>query len=90
MIHSLSGGELKLSSRYDFAKVTLVEGSEKGRACWYICPYQNIGQNDVVLVPFGLENTPTKAVVLRVDNNVSEQTSPLPIKRMKKILKKLD
>ena len=90
MIHSLSGGELKLNKSYDFAKVEIQEGLEKGRPYWFICPFKDICQNDLVLVPLGQENTPTKALVLRVDKNISEQTSPLPIKRMKKILQKLN
>lgn len=89
MIHSLSGGELKLHKSYDFAKVEIKEGFEKGKPYWFICPFKDVCQNDLVLVPLGQENAPTKALVLRIDKNISEQTSPLPIKHMKKILQKL-
>ena len=39
---------------------------------------------DKVVVPFGKERE--KAVVLKLDKNVSEQVSPMPIRQMKEIL----
>lgn len=88
MIHSLSGGKLKINNSFDFAKVQICEGVEKGRLYWFICPFKDVCKNDIVLVPLGQENIPVKALVLRIDKNISEQTSPLPIKRMKIILQK--
>ena len=40
---------------------------------------------DTVTAPFGASETPERAVVLRVDI-ASEQTPPLPVKRMKRVI----
>lgn len=82
MIHSLSGGELKLSNSYDFAKVEILES---GATFWYISPFPTLKINDIVLVP--LKDSQIKGQVKRIDKNISEQSFPIPIKRMKKIIK---
>ncbi len=87
MIHSLSGGVIKDIEYFDFAKVKVTEGILCNNIFWYISPFSNLKQGDIVLVPLGANNTQTKAEVLRVDKNVSGQTAPVPVKRCKKIIK---
>ena len=82
MIHSLSGGELKINNSYDFAKV---ENLNNGDIYWYISPFPFLKINDIVLVP--LKENQIKGRVIRIDKNVSEQSFPIPIKKMRKIIK---
>ena len=82
MIHSLAGGVIREKKYFDFAKVRF----ETGEVYWYISPIENLKAGDTVLVPVGRENEPTVAYVLRIDKHVSEQVSPIPAKRAKKIL----
>ena len=82
MIHSLSGGELKINNSYDFAKV---ENLNNGDIYWYISPFPSLKINDIVLVP--LKENQIKGRVIRIDKNVSEQSFPIPINRMRKIIK---
>lgn len=82
MIHSLSGGVIREKKYFDFAKVRF----ETGEVYWYISTFENLKAGDRVLVPVGRENEPTPAYVLRIDKHVSEQVSPIPAKRAKKIL----
>lgn len=81
MIHSLSGGVLREKKYFDFAKVKL----ESGEIYWYISPFANLKAGDYVVVPYG--ESEMRAYVLRVDKHISEQVSPIPTKRAKKILK---
>ena len=82
MIHSLSGGVLSENNIVDIAKVQF----ETGEIYWYICNIENIKVGQIVLVPFGKSDKPTKAKILRIDKNVSSQTSPVPFSRMKEII----
>lgn len=86
MIHSMAGGELKINNKFDFAKIEIIEGYECGTSYWFISPFSNIKVGDLVIVPLGKDNKEFKGKVLRIDKNISEQTAPFPIKRMKKII----
>ena len=86
MIHSLSGGELKINKNFDFAKVELLEGDCCGLAFWYIANGKLIKEGSVVVVPFGKNEHLVKGKVVRIDRNINEQSAPFPIKRMKKIV----
>ena len=90
MIHSLSGGQLKINKNYDFAKVEILEGESASLAFWFISPFKELKEGQIVVVLFGRENKEVKGKVLRIDRNVNEQSSPFPIKRMKKIVNILD
>ena len=90
MIHSLSGGQLKINTNYDFAKVEILEGESASLAFWFISPFKELKEGQIVVVLFGRENKEVKGKVLRIDRNVNEQSSPFPIKRMKKIVNILD
>ncbi len=86
MIHSMAGGELKFNQHFDFAKVEIIEGEDIGLIFWFISPFSNLQIGNKVLVPLGKNNKEVKAKVLRIDKNISEQSSPFPIKRMKTII----
>ncbi len=87
MIHSLAGGIVKDLQYNDFAKVKIVQdGMYFGSIFWYINPFKGLNEGDLVVVPVGVNNAKFKAEVLRVDKNVSIQTSPVPIKRCKSII----
>lgn len=88
MIHSLAGGNLGKVKFADFAKVQLLEGSNKNEIYWYVTKITLI-ENDVVLVPFGKNNALVKARVLRVDKNVSSQVSPIPFSHAKEVYNKI-
>lgn len=85
MIHSMSGGVLDEYGTYTFVKVRL-DGDE--RPYWYVCDFQ-VSEGDRVLAPFGVSGVGRPALVMRVEQNVSAQVSPIPIKRAKKLLRKL-
>ena len=85
MIHSLAGGVLKDKKTYDFAKVEILDDYYSG-IFWYISKIKNLKENDIVLVPFKNGDIKLRAKVLRVDKNVSEDCSPIPIKRAKEVL----
>ena len=89
MIHSMAGGELGNQEFLDFAKVQLLEGVRKGDICFYISKISGLKIDDVVLVPYGVNNNLIKAKILRIDTNVSSFTSPIPIKKAKEIYKKV-
>ena len=81
MIHSLAGGVVKESQFFDFVKVKIDDGS----SFWFINDIFDLKIGDCVLAPIGKNEVLTKAVVVRIDKNVNGQTSPIPLKRMKKI-----
>ncbi|MCH5156027.1 MAG: hypothetical protein J1F69_05405 [Clostridiales bacterium] len=84
MIHSMSGGILSEYGTYTFVKVKF-DGDE--RPYWYVCDF-DVREGDRVQAPFGAGGT-KEACVLRVEQNVSGQVAPIPIKRAKKLLRKL-
>lgn len=83
MIHSMSGGVIREKKFCDFAKVR----TETGEKFWFVSTIFDLKVGDWVVVPFGKDNI--KAQVLRIDKNVSEQMSPIPMKRAKEILQKI-
>ena len=86
MIHSTAGGKLKEYSYNDIAKVEYLENNERA---FVLCPLENIKEGDIVIVNFpNFEEKEAK--VLRVDKHVYEQNFPIPIKRLKKIIRKKD
>ena len=88
MIHSMAGGRLGSVEYNDFAKVRILEGECQGQAFFYITKIPLLKVGDEVIVPVGISNTQTKAVVERIDKNVSSQCSPVPVKRAKAISRK--
>lgn len=82
MIHSMSGGVIKDNGYYTFAKVEL-----DGLPCWYVSPVSSVEVGDRVIVPFGKRETLREGVVLKVERNVSEQCSPVPMNRIRSIEK---
>lgn len=88
MIHSMCGGGLKDNALLTFVKVSFLDcpACEK-RPYWYVCPFVGIAVGDTVLAPYGRDGALYKAEVLRVDENVSEQTPPFPLSSMKEIVK---
>ena len=86
MIHSMAGGKLRTHESHDYAKVEILEGERRSDIMWFISTFPFLKENDLVLVPVGRTDTPTKAKVIRVDKNVNELSFPIAIKRIKKIL----
>ena len=85
MIHSMSGGVLSELGAFTFVKVKF-DGDEK--PFWYICDFE-VAEGDRVSAPFGASGLGKPATVLRVEQNVSGQVAPIPVKRAKKLLYKL-
>lgn len=91
MIHSLAGGDIRELKVADFAKVEITEeGINKGVKLWYITDINGLEAGDKVLVPYGVQNSLIEAKIERIDRFVNAQTSPVPMKRAKKIFKKID
>lgn len=90
MIHSMCGGGLSDNEIYSFAKVRFDNVALCGdRPYWFINDIAGLKIGDVVMAPFGFDEKPERAVVLRVDD-ASEQTPPFPVKRMKHIIARAD
>lgn len=83
MIHSMSGGVMSDLGAFTFVKV-IIDGC--AAPYWYICDL-DIEEGDAVIVPLG--GAEKRATVLRVERNVSSQVAPVPVKRAKRVLKKL-
>ena len=90
MIHSLAGGSFKEKRVFDFAKVELMEGIQKGDFLWYIVDNPLIAEGDEVFVPVGRANQKTKARVVRIDKKRVEGMTPVPINIAKRILGKVN
>ncbi len=91
MIHSLAGGDMRFNNLYDIIKVEILEGMNQGDKNWFLGNASlNLKDGDIVIVPLGRNETFTKAKVLRVDKNVPEHNFPIPIKRMKEVIRKVD
>lgn len=93
MIHSMCGGGLKDNQVLTLAKIKFIDNPyAQDRPYWYICNIFGVKSGDTVTAPFnslgGAYNV-YKATVLRVDSNVNEQTSPVPIKHMQELIEKL-
>lgn len=82
MIHSLSGGIIKDAGSYTFVKVVF-ESDPTPK--WYISDFP-VEEGDKVCAPFGVADMPTVGVAVKVENNVSGQVTPIPLKTAKKII----
>lgn len=80
MIHSLSGGIIKDAGSYTFVKVEFDDGTR-----WYISDFP-VEQGDKVCAPFGKADMPKIGVAVKVENNVSGQVTPIPVKAAKKLI----
>lgn len=85
MIHSMSGGVLSEYGTYTFVKV---KPDDADTPYWYVCDF-DVEEGDRVAAPFGAGGASRPATVLRVELNVSGQVAPIPVKRAKKLLRKL-
>ncbi len=91
MIHSLAGGDMRFNNLHDIVKVEIIEGMSTGNIYWFLTnPMLDLKDGDLVIVPLGRNEIFTKAKVLRVDKNVPEHNFPMPIKRMKEVVRKID
>ena len=83
MIHSLSGGVIKDNEPVNFAKVKLIDN---GQIAWFLSTHlPQLQVNDTVLVPYGTTSELCKAIVIRIDAQISPQVTPIPLKRAKPI-----
>lgn len=81
MIHSLSGGVIDCGEIYSFAKV-----KTNDRTGWFLIPaFTEIEIGDRVVVPFGY--TTEEGIVIDKED-ASRQTAPVPLNRVKEIIKK--
>ncbi len=85
MIHSLAGGVLDGNDSHTLVKVK-IDG--EGRTGYYLCDEFRPSVGDRVIVETRAVGT-EQGEVLKVDKNVSEKCSPVPIKRALRVLKKL-
>ena len=90
MIHSMAGGELRGEDYNDFAKVEILEGEQSGKSFWYITTIFDMQVGDKVLVPVGNIKMGTLGKVVRIDKNVSSFCSPVPTKRARYVLRKVN
>lgn len=81
MIHSMSGGVISENGRYTFVKVEL-----DGTPQWYLSSSSSVKAGDRVLLPCGYLTR--EAVVVKVEE-ADAQCAPVPMKRIKEILKVL-
>lgn len=85
MIHSMSGGVLSEYGVYTFVKVRF---DPEQTPYWYVSDFE-VQEGDSVLAPFGASGLGKRAIVIKVEEGVSGQVAPVPIKRVKKLLGKL-
>ena len=84
MIHSLSGGVIRDYGSFVFVKVVFEENPE--RPYWYISEFE-VEEGDTVTAPLGGEVK--RAKVVRVEDNVSGQVTPIPLRSAKKLIAKI-
>ena len=85
MIHSMSGGVLGDLDSLTFVKVKFDGGDA---VYWYVTDFE-VEEGDRVTAPFGASGVNKPATVVKVECNVSNQVSPIPVKRAKKLTAKL-
>lgn len=83
MIHYMGGGVLSEYDSYTFVKV-IFDGDEK--PYWFVSEYE-VQEGDRVTAPYGAAGLGREATVVKVEQNVSGQVAPIPVKRAKRILK---
>lgn len=84
MIHSMSGGVLSDVGAYTFVKVVFDGDSAP---YWYVCDF-DVEEGDRVYAPRGRADIPTACTVVKVEQNVNGQVTPIPLNRAKKLLYK--
>lgn len=90
MIHSLAGGELRGEDFQDYVKVEILEGDFKGKKLWFLCSLLDLKKGDNVLVQVGNVKMGTLGRVVEINNNVSSFASPVPTKKAKWVLRKIN
>ncbi|MBQ7642367.1 MAG: hypothetical protein IJS67_00545 [Clostridia bacterium] len=80
MIHSLSGGVIKSGGSHTFVKVRFIGGDQ----LWYLSDDFALTEGMKVYAPHG--GQPECGYVVRVESKVSEQASPVPIKKAEKVI----
>ena len=86
MIHSLAGGEIRDKEYFTCVLVEMSAGAEK-KLFWYKATINGIIEGDEVIVPLGANNARIQGVVKRVVKNVTNDRSPVPVNRLKEIIK---
>lgn len=81
----MSGGVLSEYGTYTFAKVVF---DDDPAPYWYVAEFE-VKDGDRVLAPKGVSGLGKPASVVKVEENVSGQVAPVPIKRVKKLISKL-
>ena len=81
----MSGGVLSEYGTYTFVKIRF-DGDDAPR--WFVSDF-DVEEGDRVRAPYGAAGLGKEATVLKVEHAVSGQVSPVPIKRVKKLLSKL-
>lgn len=89
MIHSLAGGNFRGKRVEDFAFVEILDGVMKGGKFWYLVKDNDLKAGDEVVVPLGRTNAEQRARVIRIDKNVVEGQTPVPLRSAKTILRKV-
>ena len=89
MIHSLAGGSFREKRVLNFAKVKICDGIMKDNLLWYILPPGDFNVGDRVVVPLGSTNARQTATIERIDKNVLEGQTPVPIRSAKTIISKI-
>lgn len=84
MIHSMSGGVLSEFDTYTFVKVAFEDGA---RPYWYVSDFA-VSAGDTVTAPFG--GGVKRATVITVEQNVSGQVTPIPLRSAKKLIAKVE
>lgn len=82
MIHSMSGGILNDAGSYTFVKVKF-DGSDA--SYWYISDMP-VEEGDTVKAPRGAGGAIALGKVVRVENAVSGQVTPVPLRSAKRIV----
>lgn len=86
MIHSLAGGMIGKEEYFDFALVEILEAPHLKEKYWYISkPGLKLGDTVLVCV----KGKEIKAVILRIDKNISSYNSPIPLRVSKHIIKRV-
>jgi len=90
MIHSLAGGQMAELDYQDYVKVEILEGVDVGKKFWYKRGDIDLQLGDIVIVPLGYKNEKVNAKVIKIEENLSNQVAPVPSKRAKYIINKLE
>lgn len=84
MIHSMSGGILSAVGSYTFVKVIF---DDDPVPYWYVADF-DVKEGDRVYAPKGRADIAKLATVVKVEQNVNGQVTPVPLNRAKKLLYK--